>query len=170
MSHNPHHSTAVATWLWKMLSFRRECDEELAGQTGWQVFLCKTVVFFSSQVAKDTPSYLSTVILSCKVALWVEVWDISLLFDEWRVCLIVSLWTPSDWHNPDPCLQLFHLHKPRLASAALPSQRRQYEESARDSRTERAVWMGLLVSSMQCTVGSRLITASGSVSIISCTG
>lgn len=39
-----------------------------------------TAFFFN--VTKDTSSYLSTVVWSCYVTLWVEVWNISLLFDE----------------------------------------------------------------------------------------
>ena len=33
-------------------------------------------------------------------------WDISLLFDECRICLVIGPWTPSDQHPPDPCLWL----------------------------------------------------------------
>ena len=41
-----------------------------------------TVFFFLIEAAKDTTSYYITVVWSCIAALWVEVWDISLLFDE----------------------------------------------------------------------------------------
>lgn len=37
-----------------------------------------------------------TVVWSCNVALWVKVWDISLLCDEWQICLNIRLWPPSD--------------------------------------------------------------------------
>ena len=39
--------------------------------------------FFSIQVARDTSSYQIIGFWSCNIALWVDVWDISLLFNDY---------------------------------------------------------------------------------------
>ena len=80
-------------------------------------------------VAKDTTSYHVTVVWSCNVALCFEVCSISLLFDEWRICLVIRLWTPSDRLSPVPHCLLFPFTQ---------------IVSAYDSHIKRAVWMGLL--------------------------
>ena len=41
-------------------------------------------------------------------------WDISLLFDEWWICLVVRLWTPSTRLTPVPRCWLFHSHRRHL--------------------------------------------------------
>ena len=63
---------------------------------------CITVVFFSSY---KLPSTLF--LLFGPVALR----DIALYFDEWRICLVVRLWTPSDQHAPAPRFRLIHSHR-----------------------------------------------------------
>ena len=89
--------------------------------------------------------------------------DISLLFDEWRICLVVRLWTTSDRHAPDPLLWLFHSHRCgsplRLPLEVHQSRthlklwhKQQCEESAHDYLTERTVWMGLVLFSKTHTI------------------
>lgn len=73
--------------------------------------------FFSSYKMLKTPHI--TVVWSRYVALWVDVWDISLLFSEWRICLVVrrgrhqtdtplshALWLPFHTDAVWPLLQL----------------------------------------------------------------
>ena len=43
-------------------------------------------------------------------------WDISLLFDEWRTYLAVRLWTQFDRDTLDPQFRLFHSRRCHLAS------------------------------------------------------
>lgn len=88
--------------------------------------------------------FRSHITLSCNVALRVEVWDIPLLFDEWRIYLAVRLCTLLDRHKPVLCCQLFHSHRCCLASAAalFLSLGRRGGVSAHDTHLERAVWMG----------------------------
>ena len=50
--------------------------------------------------------------------LWVGVWDISLSFDEWRICLVDRLWTPSDRHTPVLCCLPTLTHTGHLSSVA----------------------------------------------------
>ena len=68
-----------------------------------------TADFLSSYKLPET----LPVVWSCHVAL------ASFVYDEWRICLACRLWAPSDWHTPDPRLQLFHSHRHQLASAAV---------------------------------------------------
>ena len=82
-------------------------------------FPCMDAIFLSSyKFAKETTSDHVTVVWSCNVAWWVEVWDSSPLFEEWRICLAVRLWTPSDRRTTDLHLRLFHSHRHHIASAA----------------------------------------------------
>lgn len=86
-------------------------------------------------------------------------------FHDWRICVVFTLWTPLDRHDPSLCLQLIHSPRRRLdfpAALKLPpevyqrcseisssqhlklSHRWWCGESAHDSPTWRAVWMGLV--------------------------
>ena len=56
---------------------------------------------------------------SSNFALLVEVWDISLLFDEWRICLAVRLNAIRRTY-PCPVSQLTLTHSRHLASVAAP--------------------------------------------------
>ena len=109
---------------------RQKCDKESVGQTGGQTKRQKERKRETDRETErqtdrqtdrrtdrrtdritDTTSYYVTVICSCNVALQV----ISLLFDEWRICLAVRLWTPSD--QLVPRFRLFHSHRCYLTSA-----------------------------------------------------
>ena len=64
-------------------------------------------IFFLISVAKDTTSCYVSVVRSYNVALW----DISLNLAEWRICLIITLWTPSDRPASAPHRRLIHSHR-----------------------------------------------------------
>ena len=63
-------------------------------------------------------SYHITVVWSCNLALWIEVSDASLLSNEWRICLVVRLWTSSDQHSPVQRCQLTLSHRRQFVSLA----------------------------------------------------
>ena len=62
-----------------------------------ETFFTYNCIFFSSQIARDSTSYPVTLARACNIALCVEVWDIFLLFDEWRICLAVT--ETEGWHT-----------------------------------------------------------------------
>ena len=61
---------------------------------------------------------------SCNIALSIEVFVSSLLFDEWTICLFVSLWTPSDQHTPVP-----HCRHPFTQTVTISAGRTEAEQN-----------------------------------------
>ena len=57
-------------------------DAVFWGEVHWRHFF-----FFGCSFIHKLPKTHFTFVGSCNVALWAEVWDIYLLFDEWRICL-----------------------------------------------------------------------------------
>ena len=60
-------------------------------KTGWQRL-------FSSHKLPKTLLVTTLLFPGHYIALWVEVWDISLLFDEWRMCYAIRLWTAENYN------------------------------------------------------------------------
>ena len=59
-----------------------------------EVFPCMVAAYlFSYKMLQDTTSYNITVVRFCNCSWCIEVWDS--LFDDWKICLAVRLWTPS---------------------------------------------------------------------------
>ena len=95
----------------------------------------------------QTTSYHITVVWSCNVALW----DISLLFDELKICLATpSVNTSCPAHlccgsdTTSRAISEQQQNCPTSPHLKL-SHRERCRESAHDSCTQRAVWMGLLM-------------------------
>ena len=124
---------------------------------GSYIFFCQGPTFFLAvmwqrvsrtdtflphiSVAKDTTSYHVTAVWSLNIA-W---WDISLYFVEWRTCLVVTLWTPSD----QCCASDTTRRCIRGAAKCHPSPHLKVShrggcvELVQDPRTQRAMWMWL---------------------------
>ena len=121
--------------------------------------------FFSSCKLQKTLPVTITVVWSCDTALGV----LSLLFDEWRICLTVRLWAPSDRHAPAPCIQIYPFTQtPALLCCGSDTPSRGTSESQwnfpplhiwnchtmwHDSRIQKAVWMGPKIGGQLLGVG-----------------
>ena len=141
-----------------MLFFGQKCDGESVGQTGWQTgwqrifhvliqyfhISCQRHMSFTSVLLVGPVTLLCG--LKCGT------------FNEWRMCLAVRLWTPSDRHTSgfpihkdagSPLLWPWYFLRRRIrawAKLSAPSPHLSHRQwggvSAHDSCTGMAVWIG----------------------------